>query len=76
MSRYHYYAKSDRFDSYREIQARFDSTGSCGHPIKRGDVIGWNKRVRKTQCAACWARWVAENREADQIESGYGPQCY
>ena len=75
MSRYHYYAKSDRFDKYTEIAARFDSTGSCGHAIKRGDRIGWNKRAHKTQCAACWARWCAENHEADIIESGYGPEC-
>lgn len=62
-----------RFDDYREIEARFDSTGTCGHKIKRGQRIGYAPRFRKTQCAACWARWVAENAEADAIEAGYAP---
>ena len=66
----------NRFTYYREIEARFDSTGACGHAIKRGDRIGWNKRAKRTQCAACWARWVDENREADAIESGYMPSCW
>ena len=59
-----------RFEDYREIEARFDSAGTCGHTIKRGDPIGYAPRYRQTQCAACWARWVAENREADLIEQG------
>ncbi len=73
--RYHYYAKSDRFDSYREIQAKFASVGSCGHEIRKGDRIGWNPRVRRTQCAECWARWSAENAEAAAVEAGYTPSC-
>ena len=62
---------ADRFDNYREIDARFASTGTCGHAIAKGDVIGWHPRLKKTQCAACWARWVAENAEADAVERGY-----
>ena len=66
---------SDRFPNYRTITAKFDSTGSCSHPIRQGDVIGWNPRAKRTQCAACWRAWVAENREADAIEAGYMPNC-
>ena len=65
-------SSADRFDNYREIDARFASTGTCGHEIAKGDRIGWHPHLKKTQCAACWARWVAENAEADAIESGYG----
>ena len=71
--RHHFYAKSDRFDAYREIVARFNSEGSCGHAIKRGDRIGWNPYAKKTQCAACWAHWSAENAEAEAIERGSMP---
>jgi hypothetical protein len=73
--RYHYYAKADRFPYYRGILARFDSVGSCGHDIRKGDRIGWNPRVRKTQCAACWRAWLGENAEADAIEAGNMPNC-
>ena len=59
---------TDRFDSYREIDARFDSDGSCGHTISKGERIGWNPRNKKTQCAACWSKWCAENAEADMLE--------
>lgn len=62
------YRNADRFPNYREITARFDSDGSCGHEIKRGDRIGWNRRAKRTQCAACWSRWCAENAEADYLE--------
>lgn len=68
-------AVADRFDNYREIRAKFDSTGKCGHAIKTGDVIGWNKR-HGCQCSSCWSRWVAENREADAIEQGYMNSCW
>lgn len=66
---------ADRFDNYREITAKFDSTGKCGHAIKKGDRIGWNKR-HGCQCASCWSRWVAENREAAAIEQGYMPSVW
>lgn len=66
---------ANRFDNYREIRAKFNSTGACGHAIKKGDVIGWNKRYG-CQCSNCWSRWVAENREADAIEAGYMPSCW
>ncbi len=61
---------ADRFYNYREIDARFASTGSCGHAISKGDRIGWHPALKKTQCAACWSRWVAENAEADMLERG------
>ena len=69
----------NRFDCYRQISAQFDSTASCGHAIKKGDIIGYNPSVRddrgqkRTQCASCWAKWAAENAEADAIERGYLP---
>jgi hypothetical protein len=64
------YLSADRFPNYRDIEARFDSTGSCGHPIKKGDRIGYNKRAGgKTMCAECWHRWCAENAEADYLEA-------
>jgi hypothetical protein len=66
---------ADRFDNYREITAKFDSVGKCGHPIKKGDRIGYNRNFRPP-CAACWAKWVTENREADAIESGYMPSVW
>lgn len=59
---------TDRFCNYCTITARFDSEGSCGHPIVKGDRIGWNKRAKKTRCATCWRKWVAENAEADYLE--------
>ena len=63
---------ADRFENYREIDARFASTGSCGHTIAKGDRIGWHPRLKKTQCADCWARWVAANAEADEQERTSG----
>lgn len=66
----------NNFDFYREISARFNSTATCGHEVKKGEIIGYNPRNKKTQCSNCWARWVAENREADAIEAGYLPQVW
>ena len=59
-----------RFNDHREIAARFDSVGSCGHDIKKGDTIGYARRGRDvhTNCPACWSAWVAENQEADMYE--------
>lgn len=65
---------SNRFDNYREIISKFDSVGSCGHEIKKGDRVGWSRKYG-CECASCWERWVAENREADAIEAGYLPNC-
>jgi len=60
MARYGYYASgADYFHNYRSIEARFDSTGTCGHAIRKGDCIGYHPKLKKTQCADCWARWVA-----------------
>lgn len=64
--------KEDRFENYREITARFDSTGKCGHSIKKGDTIGWNKRFG-VYCSSCWSNWSAENHEADMVERGFMP---
>lgn len=68
-----YGRKADRFDNYREIAAKFDSTGVCGHPIKKGDRIGYNK-AHGCRCTDCWTKWVEENREADAIEN-HGAPC-
>ena len=62
----------NRFDNYREITARLDSTGRCGHPIKRGDRVGWHKH-HGARCSACWQTWKAENAEAAAIEAGHMP---
>ena len=69
-----------RFNSYRGISAKFDSIATCGHPVKAGDAIGFAPSRRRgakseTQCADCWAKWQAENAEADAIEAGYMPSC-
>lgn len=67
-----------RFSDHREIDAKFDSIGSCGHEIRKGDRIGYARKGGKshTSCAACWRKWAAENAECDAIESGYMPQCW
>lgn len=52
--RSHNSPNADRFDNYRDIAARFDSTGTCGHDIRKGDRIGWHPKLKKTQCADCW----------------------
>ena len=59
---------NDRFDNYTEITAKYDSTGSCGHEIKKGERIGYNGRLRKTQCAECWRKWAYENLSAQAYE--------
>jgi hypothetical protein len=61
--------RADRFDNYREIAARFDSVGACGHPIKKGDAIGYNARAKVCRCSTCWSKWVAENRAAAADEA-------
>lgn len=68
----------DRFSNYREIEARFDSTATCGHQVRKGDRIGFNGRIKPAgvQCPACWAKWATENSEADAVEAGYLPSCY
>lgn len=60
-------ASADRFDNYAEITARYDSQGTCGHPIKAGDRIGYNRK-HGTRCAGCWHTWAAENAEARMFE--------
>jgi hypothetical protein len=71
-----YFSRSqNRFDNYRNIVAKFDSTGACGHPIKKGDRIGWHSK-HGARCAACWEKWSAENHEAAAVEAGYMPSCW
>ena len=64
----------NRFDNYRELISKFNSTGACGHPIAKGDTIGWTRRFG-AQCQACWLKWKSENAEAQAVESGYMPSC-
>ncbi len=68
--RYRNSRNADRFDNYRDLSARFASTGTCGHAIAKGDAIGWHPDLKKTQCADCWRRWCAENAEAEAMERG------
>ena len=65
--RYGYGRNEDRFDNYCEIDARYASTGTCGHEIAKGDRIGWHPGLKKTQCTDCWARWSSENAEAAML---------
>jgi len=67
---------ADRFDNYREIEARFASTGTCGHAIGKGERIGWHPRLKKTYCPTCWHKWCAENAEAEAIERGWAPNAF
>lgn len=48
--------KQDRFENYRELTSRFDSHGACGHRIRKGELIGWNRR-HGAKCSSCWAAW-------------------
>lgn len=69
-----------RFDDYREITARFSSIATgCGkglHRIEKGETIGYAGKRGGTICGDCWARWRAENAEADAIEAGHLPTCW
>lgn len=64
----------NRFDYYREIEAKYASTASCGHAVDRGDHIGYNPRIKpaRTVCAFCWRKWVAENAEYAALERDMG----
>lgn len=68
------YRSSNRFDNYGTITARFDSIGSCGHPITKGETIGYNPRAKKAVCPDCWRRWQAENEAAEADERFYASQ--
>jgi hypothetical protein len=63
-----------RFDDFREITAKFDSTATCGHAAKAGDRIGYagkrGYRQPEICCADCWSKWCDENREAAAYEQG------
>ncbi len=54
-------AGENRFENYREIKSRFDCHGACGHQIRKGDLIGWNRR-HGARCASCWAVWKQETQ--------------
>lgn len=60
-----------RFDDFRSMEARKDSTGCVNgaeHVIRAGDWIGWARRFKVACCADCWARWTSENLEAEYQE--------
>ena len=63
-----------RFNDFTSITAKFNSTGTCGHAIAKGDEIGYARGNRRrgvkaeTSCSACWTRWCAENAEAYMLE--------
>ena len=64
-----------RFDDFSELASRFASVGCVNgaeHQIQVGEVIGWSRRHRVACCAACWARWTAENAAADFDERQLG----
>jgi hypothetical protein len=52
-----------RFDSnpkaWRQITAKRNSSGDCGHRIETLDVIGFNPNTRHTKCADCWKDHLA-----------------
>ncbi len=66
-------SNSNRFGNYREMLSRFNSTGECGHPIKKGDCIGWH-RTYGALCNLCWLKWRAENAAAEFDERQYQSQ--
>jgi hypothetical protein len=41
---------------YRLIVARRTSTGTCGHLIIPGDVIGFSPETHRTLCRECFKR--------------------
>lgn len=64
------------YNQYREIAARFESKGTCGHEIHKGDVIGYSPAPRKwldaeTQCAECWRKWSADVANEQEYCNGY-----
>ena len=63
------------YSNYIEINAKFDSTGKCGHQIRKGDRIGYNRQYG-AQCADCWNRWASENAEADLYERQNSYESY
>jgi len=67
--------KGNYYSNYRSITAKFNSRGKCGHDIRKGDTIGWNRKYG-AQCSGCWRKWQAENAEADLMESGQMPYSY
>lgn len=62
---------ADRFDDYKAIDAKFDSTGTCGHSIAKGDRIGYNSGNGTTSCKECWRKWSVENQEASDYENRF-----
>lgn len=65
------------YNQYQTIQARFDSQGTCGHAIRKGDPIGYSpKRNRsdsaETQCAECWRAWTNDVVNETEYMEAYG----
>ena len=67
-----------RFNAYRSLAAKFAGTGTCGHPIKAGDVIGYARQGREsfTRCPDCWSAWQSENADADRYEASFAGAGY
>lgn len=64
------------YDKYRPLQAKFDSQGSCGHIIRKGDRIGYSTpRYRgekaETQCAECWRKWSNDVANEQEYCNGF-----
>lgn len=50
-----------RFADFRPITAKYASIGTCGHPIAKGDLIGFAPKAKETCCRPCLTRWQGEN---------------
>ena len=65
-----------KFNDYRTIAAKFDSTANCGHQVRKGDQIGYAKPrygEAKVKCAECWRKWQVEvAQDAGDMMAG----CY
>ena len=59
-----------RYNDYRELTAKFDSQGKCGHSVKKGDVIGiaYTRYPKEShvQCAECWRKWTNDVRNESE----------
>ena len=64
------------YNHYREIPAKFDSQGTCGHAIRKGDTIGYSPAKYRgdkaeTQCAECWRKWTNDVINEREYCNGY-----
>lgn len=67
------------YNDYIAIKSKFDSDGTCGHRIRKGDDIGYSRTGKyakaETQCAECWRKWsneVATERDYSASWGGWG----